>query len=367
MKIAITGSNGFIAKNLIYNLILNKNFKVFKINRNTKKKELNKILTNSEIIFHFAGLNKETTNFKFQNDNINLTKYICNFLKKKKLKKKIIFSSSIQANLNNNYGKSKKKCEDILKNFTKKNNSSLIILRLPNIFGKWSKPNYNSAVSTFCYNISRGKKNTVINPNKIINLLYIDDLIFTLIKFLNKKKEKIKVVYKFKNIKKISVKKLLELISKFESSRNSFYIKKFSSNFEKKLYSTYVHFIPLKKIKYDLISHKDKRGSFMEFVKTENNGQFSIFKAKNNQIRGHHFHHSKVEKFLVINGKAKFFMKDVSSNKKIEFLLDHREPQVVETIPGWQHYIKNIGKEELSVLLWSNEVYNANKPDTYRI
>ena len=167
-------------------------------------------------------------------------------------------------------------------------------------------------VSTFCYNVSRRKENTVINPNKVLNLLYIDDLISILKKFLNNKKEKTKVISKFKHTKKISVKKLLELISNFENARNLFYIKKFSNNFEKNLYSTFVFFMPLKKIRYDLRSHKDKRGSFMEFLKTENNGQFSIFKAKNNQIRGYHFHHSKVEKFLVVNGRAKFFMKDIT-------------------------------------------------------
>ena len=367
MKIAITGSNGFIGKNLLYNLILDKKFKVYKINRNTREKKIEKILNDSEVIFHFAGLNKESKNLKFLDDNINLTKYICNYLRKNNLKKKIIFSSSTQVNLNNKYGKSKKKCENILKKFSSTNKSNVIILRLPNIFGKWSKPNYNSVVSTFCYNVSRGKQNKVINPNKVLNLLYIDDLVSLLKKLLVTKKEKTQIISKFKDIKKISVKKLLLLISKFESTRNSFYLKKFSNNFEKKLYSTFVYFMPLKKIRYSLRNHKDNRGSFMEFIKTENNGQFSIFKAKNNQTRGHHLHHTKVEKFLVINGKAKFFMKDVSSNKKIEYFLDHKDPMVVETIPGWKHYIKNVGKEELSVLLWSNEVYNDNKPDTYQI
>ena len=125
--------------------------------------------------------------------------------------------------------------------------------------------------------------------------------------------------------------------------------------------------MPLKKIKYNLLNHNDSRGSFAEFIKADHFGQISIFKAKKNQIRGHHFHHTKIEKFLVINGKAKFYMKDVSSNQKIELILNDKLPRVIETIPGWQHYIKNIGQSELSVLLWSNEVYNVKKPDTYQL
>jgi len=367
MKIAITGSNGFIAKNLIYRLITDPKIYIFRINRKTSKKYIDQVLDQSDIVFHFAGANRENKKQNFQNDNVKFTRYICDYLSKKNIKKKIVFSSSVQATLNNKYGKSKRKCEDILKNFAKKHKSGLVILRLPNIFGKWSRPNYNSAVSTFCYNISRGNRNKLINPKKILSLLYIDDLVDNLFKLIKDKNNKIKIISDFKKIKKISVQNLFDKITSFEQKRNLFYIDEFKNNFTKNLYSTYVYFLPKNKIKYNLINHKDKRGSFVEFLKTNLNGQFSIFKAKNNQIRGYHFHHSKVEKFLVVSGKAKFHMKDISSNKKLEYKLDHKIPTVIETIPGWQHYIKNIGKNELIVLLWSNEVYNVKKPDTYQI
>ena len=209
-------------------------------------------------------------------------------------------------------------------------------------------------------------KNKIINPNRVLNLLYIDDLITLLINLIKTKNNKIKIISKYNKIKKISVQNILNLILRFESKRNSNKIHNFNNEFVKTFIQRLFLFCR-KKIKYKLLDHKDDRGSFTEFIKTNNNGQFSIFKAKKNKIRGHHFHHSKVEKFLVVNGKAKFYMKDISSNKKIEYLLNYKVPEVIETIPGWQHYIKNIGKDELTVLLWSNEAYNEKKPDTYRI
>ena len=283
------------------------------------------------------------------------------------MKKKIFFSSTIQVKKNNKYGKSKKICEKILNNFSTKNKSKVIILRLPNLFGKWSKPNYNSVVSTFCYNASRNKTLNIIDPNYKLNLLYIDDLVDLLIKMKNQTYVKNKIIEKFKSIKKISVSDLSKLILSFENNRKNFYINNLNKKFVRDLYSTYVSFLPKNKVQYKLKSNVDSRGSFLEFIKTNSNGQFSVFVAKKNQIRGHHFHHSKVEKFLVVSGKGEFYMKDISSKKKMKFLISGNDPTVIESIPGWQHYIKNTGSSNLIVLLWSNEVFNVNKPDTYRI
>ena len=367
MNIAITRANGFLGKNLIFNLLTRSKDHIFYITRKTSKEKLNSILKKSDIIFHFAGVNIPSKQKTFDKDNIELTKYICNYLLKHNLKKKIVFSSTIQVKKNNEYGKSKKNCEKILNNFAKKNNSKVIILRLPNIFGKWSKPNYNTVVSTFCSNISRNKKLNLIDPNKKLNLLYIDDLVNLLIKLKNQSNFKSRIIEKFQLTKKISVRDLSKLILCFEKNRKNFYINDLNKKFIRDLYSTYITFLPKKKIQYKLNAHVDSRGSFIEFIKTNSNGQFSVFIAKKNQVRGHHFHHSKVEKFLAIKGKGEFYMNDISSNKKMKFLIDGNYPTVIESIPGWQHYIKNTGFTDLIVLLWSNEVFNVNKPDTYRI
>ena len=364
MNIAITGANGFLGKNLTYRLIDKENIKINKITRKTKKKELEKILLKSKIIFHFAGVNRSKNKKNFIKDNVEYTRYICNFLNKSGNKNKIVFASSTQMTNKSDYGKSKKLCEKILLNHSKKNKSKVCIFRLPNIFGKWSKPNYNSVVSTFCNNIARNKKIFISDPKKKINLVYIDDVIDNFIQIINKNLYKSKIFQKVTPVKNISLKNLFVTISNIEKSRNKYFINDLKDPFEKKLYSTFISFLPKNKFTYSLIAKKDKRGTFIEFLKNENIGQISTFIAKKNVTRGRHFHHTKVEKFLVVKGSAKFNLRNMATNESVEFRLSHKNPKVVESIPGWTHYIKNIGKDDLVVLLWSNEVFNVKKPDT---
>ena len=367
MNIAVTGANGFIAKNLLLRLKFQKKCKIFKITRSTSKSQLKLILLKSDIIYHFAGVNRPSKIKTFKKDNVGLTKNICDFIIKYNLNKTIVFSSTIQVNNNTDYGASKKKCELYLQKLKKNNKSKVIMLRLPNVYVKWSKPNYNSVVSTFCYNISRNKKIKITNPNKTINLLYIDDLVDELINIKNKKAVKDKIFNKFKFTQQLTAKKLSNIIYNFEKNRNTLFLNDLKSKLAKNLYSTYISFLPKKKFSYKLKSSKDKRGSFTEVLKTNNNGQISVFVAKKNKIRGHHFHNSKVEKFLVLKGRALFKMQNVINKQKVSFNLNSHIPKIVETIPGWQHYIKNIGSEDLVVLLWSNEVFDVKKPDTYQI
>tara|TARA_A100001015_G_scaffold315508_1_gene427487 strand:+ start:6558 stop:7673 length:1116 start_codon:yes stop_codon:yes gene_type:complete len=368
MNIAVIGSNGFISKNLIVKLRFSNN-KIFKINRSTSKKKLEKILLESDIIYHLAGVNRPKVSQNFENENVGLTKKICNFLLKKTFKKEktIIFSSSTQIFKKSSYGISKKKCEKLLINLKKKNKINVVILRLPNIFGKWCKPNYNSVVSTFCYNISRKKKVNLFNEHSKINLLYIDDLIDLLIKYLKIKVKKFKIINKFKFSHNITVKKLYEKIKQIDEYRDNLFIPNLKNKFSKDIYSTYVSMLPKSKFVYNLKSNKDFRGDFIETLKTNYSGQISILIAKKNKVRGHHFHHSKVEKFFVIKGKAIFKMIHIIDRKEVKYELSDKKRIIVETIPGWQHYIKNTGSTDLIVLLWSNEVFNVKKPDTFKI
>ncbi len=368
MNIAITGANGFIAKNLILSFKNLEKNRLFLITRTTKKKTFEKIILKSDIIYHLAGVNRPIKNKSSYNENLELTDRICKIIENNNLNKKIIFSSSIKILKNNcNYGVSKKNSEKRLKQLTKKNKSRVMILRLPNIFGKWSRPNYNSVVSTFCYNVSRKKKIFISDKKKIINLLYIDDLIKKLIQLKTYKPKGYEVLKKFSHVKTINLINLSKIIKNFEKKRNNLYIENLNNKFINNLYSTYISFLPKNKISYKLNVKKDHRGSFVEFLKSANTGQISIFSAKKNKIRGHHFHHSKVEKFLVIKGKAQFILQSIYDKKKIKLVLKDSAPKVVESIPGWIHYIKNIGNSDLLVLLWSNEVFDVNKSDTFAI
>ncbi len=366
MNIAVTGANGFLSKNLIFRLRYEKNCKIFKITRKTSKKNLNSALLAADIIFHFAGANKPKKKIFFKKDNIDFTRYICDYLNKSKKPKTIIYSSTIQVNNNTEYGKSKKNSEKQLLKLYKNNLFNVIILRLPNIFGKWSKPNYNSVVSTFCNKISRYKKIDILNPKKKIKLLYIDDLIDLLIKIKNSKNSSSKIISKFKYTNNISVKKLSELIFNFEKNRDKLFIDQ-SSKFVKNLYSTYISFLPKKKFTYKLKSKTDHRGSFTEILKMKNNGQISVLSSKKNKIRGNHFHHSKIEKFLVLKGNALFNMQNILNKEKISIKLNSSNLKIVETIPGWKHSIKNISKSELIVLIWSNEIFDVSNPDTFQL
>ena len=366
MEIAVTGANGFIAKNFIYNFVGSKRFNINKITRTTSKDQVRKILNKCKVLYHFAGVNRPDKTKTFKKDNFELTKFICDYLKERKIKTQIIFSSSIQVTKNNAYGNSKRKCEKLLLDLKKKNGNNVFILRLPNIFGKWSRPNYNSVVATFCHNIARNKKVYISNPNSIITLLYIDDLVVKLKEYtkigLNKK-----IIDRIKANDKITLQQLYNKINDIEKNRSKKIIGKISKGFNKQLYSTYISFLPKNKITYNIEKKNDSRGSFAEFYKNDDTGQVSFFIAKKGKIRGHHFHHSKVEKFLVVQGKAIFNMFDISAKKKLSFKLDDENLKVVESIPGYQHYIKNVGNSDLIVLLWSNEIFDVKKPDTYKI
>jgi len=366
MNILIIGSDGFLAKNLFFSINLNKDLNIFKVNRNTKKYLLEKYLLKCEIIFCLAGINRPKKNENYR-DNIKIIKNICNFLERKKLSKTIVFSSSMQASIKNLYGNSKKECEDLLIKFAKKLKFKLYIFRLPNIFGKWSKPNYNSVVSTFCYNISRKKNIKINNPKKVIKLIYVDEVIkyFLKIIFSNKIQFQKKYFVKINNVNKITLKKLANLILSFSKNRNKLIIDNFSNSFKKNLYSTYVSFLPKKEIFYSLKKNIDSRGVFIEILKSKYFGQVSLFTSKPGISRGFHFHHSKVEKFLVVKGVANFYSQDLVTKKKIKKKLVDQKPEIIESLPGQTHYIKNIGNQELMVVLWSNEIYMKNNPDTY--
>jgi len=361
MKILLTGGRGFIGSNIYYQL---KDSYQMEITIYKKEKEdLEKCIKDTDLIIHFAGINRSQNSEDFKLINFDLTKIICKICKKNKLNIPIIYSSTIRAKDDSVYGNSKLLAEKELIKYSKEMNAEVSILRLPNIFGKWCKPNYNSVVATFCNNIANNLEIKIHDDNTILNLLYIDDLV-SIVHDLIRKKLPYQQYPIINNNFHISLKDLSEMIYSFRNSRKNLNIEDYGKGLKKSLYSTYLTYLPKNKFSYSLKENKDHRGIFSEIFKTDSSGQVSMFTINPNEIRGGHYHHTKTEKFLVISGKAKFRSKNIINNEFVENIYTDKNLEIIETIPGWSHDIINIGNDITKILVWANEKFDINKPDT---
>tara|TARA_A100001011_G_C14293123_1_gene837153 strand:+ start:1134 stop:2267 length:1134 start_codon:yes stop_codon:yes gene_type:complete len=373
MKIAITGYNGFIGSHLHMNLINKYSYpkeNIILIEKNdfNSSSILSNKFMDCEMIFHFAGINRHRDlNYLF-NENIRLTEKIIKNISIRT--KTIIFASSTQQDLNNPFGKSKIRSSFIFKEWAIENGLSFINLKIPNVFGPFGRPNYNSVVSTFCNNITSNIKSTVNSGNEL-SLLYIDDLIDFLFNNIIKvsikeKKMQILEFSEFPNVGKITVDKLYKILEKQWSTYKSNTVPNISDKFERNLFNTlrsfisYPEYFPRK-----LLKHIDERGFFSEILRTKGMGQFSISSTETGITRGNHFHTRKIERFTVIKGKAQVELRKVGSNKKLKFILNGDNLEFID-IPIWYtHNIKNVGNELLLTLFWINEPYDSKNSDTY--
>jgi len=361
MKVLVTGANGFLGKNLI--IRLNElGYDILTFTRENTLNDLKDLLIEADFIVHLAGENRPADK-KLFNVNYKLTLSICEILLSLGKLTPIMYASSIQAEMDNEYGRSKLNAEKILIDFSKKSGSPTLIYRFPGIFGKWCKPNYNSVVATFCFNISRNLPIQIHEPNHQIALVYIDDVVREILSVIQNKKFKNDVLF-IKPEYKIKLGDLAEQIKKFRNSRSSLVSERVGDGFIRKLYSTYMSYISPEDFSYPIKSYNDERGIFSEVLKTKDSGQFSFFSALPGVTRGGHYHHSKTEKFLVIQGKARFRFRHIISNEKFEMISSEKKLEIIETCPGWSHNIKNIGESEMLVLLWANEVFDEKNSDT---
>jgi UDP-2-acetamido-2,6-beta-L-arabino-hexul-4-ose reductase len=367
MKILVTGSNGFIAKNLIAELKNRGFYEIFEYNRYTDSKLLKNYCKESDFIFHLAGVNRTSNDNDFIASNINFTNELLSLLKSHNNRCPILISSSIQSELDNPYGKSKKAQEEIILNYSIENNVKVFIYRFPNIFGKWSRPNYNSAIATFCYNISRNLPIRIDDTSKVITLAYIDDVVNQLINNLNDFSNKKQIFYELNTTYSITISSLVDILLSFKSYRNKHEIPEISNHLNKKLYSTFLSFLPLEDLKYDLVTNFDNRGSFSEFLKSDDKGQISINVSKPNITKGNHWHHSKTEKFLVVFGNAIIRLRNVYLQSIVEFNVSGEKLEVVDIPPGFTHSITNVGTGDLITLIWANEKLNQKAKDTYQL
>ena len=363
MKVLVTGSNGFIGKNLVLRIGEVDEFSVILFTRDMGISSLPSLVGAADAVVHLAGENRPENIDDFVIGNVGVTEAICAAVRDSGRKIPVIFTSSSQALLENSYGSSKLEAEIIVEKLYSDISNNCVIYRLPGVFGKWCRPNYNSVVATYCYNLARDLPVRIDDPNAILTLVYVDDVIEDIISVLrgaSKGLDRRDIAPAYS----ITLEELSAQIERFKVSRETLVSEEVGTGFVRALYSTYVSYLPLNKFTYQLPCYADERGVFVEMLKTQNSGQFSFFTAHPGVTRGGHYHHSKTEKFLVLNGTARFGFRSLNTGETLEVIVDQSVPTVVETIPGWAHDIKNIGSNDLVVMLWVNEIFDPLYPDT---
>ena len=361
MRVLVTGSEGFIGKNLISKLSERNDVEIISFNRNNTVEELTSKLDKIDFVFHLAGVNRASGKDEFQLGNVCLSEILVKAIMACERKPRVLFASSSQASLDNDYGRSKMDAEMAFGKAVSEG-LNVEIIRLPNVFGKWCKPNYNSVVATFCHNVAIGKPIEIHNEQTVLDLIYIDDVISGFLDILDQT-----ATTKFlidAQVYKKTIKEVAELLYRFKDIKNSLGIGQVGTGFERALYSTFLTYLPIDDFSYLIPKHSDSRGDFVEMLKTSSSGQFSYFTAHPGVIRGGHYHHSKTEKFLVLSGSARFRFRHIISEEYLEIFTEGGEPRVVETIPGWAHDITNIGEDNLIVMLWANEIFDPAQTDT---
>jgi len=367
MKILITGAKGFVGKNLVAEL-RNQGFEdLMEFDVDTDPKKLDKYARECDFVFHLAGVNRPENPADFMTGNFGFTSQLLDALKKYHSKAPVLITSSIQAAQNNPYGESKKAGEDLLFDYSKETGSKVYVYRLPNVFGKWCRPNYNSAVATFCNNIAHNLPIQVNDPNVVLNLVYVDDVINSFISKLTVECP-LDLGNRFEEVLPVHTKPLgeiVKLLNKFKDSRSTLQLPDMGDAFEKKLYSTYLSYLPESEFSYPLKMNVDQRGSFTEFLKTNERGQVSVNISKPHITKGNHWHHTKNEKFLVVSGKGVIRFRKIDSEEIIEYFVSGEKLEVVDIPVGYTHNIENLGDTDMVTIMWVNEVFDKERPDTY--
>ncbi|MFT3755233.1 MAG: NAD-dependent epimerase/dehydratase family protein [Pseudoxanthomonas sp.] len=363
MKVLLTGADGFIGKNLRVALAEREGVEVLPIVRASSPDDLAAAVANADAVIHLAGVNRPQDAAEFAAGNADFTAALCEALRETGRAVPVAFASSIQAERDNPYGSSKRAAEDHLRRYGEASGAAVALYRLANVFGKWSRPDYNSAVATFCHNIARGLPVRIDDPAAQVRLVYIDDVVAELLRFLAAPGAGVRLA-EAAPVHTTTVGELARQIEAFGAVRSTLVTERVGTGLVRALYATYVSFLPPEAFSYGVPKYGDARGVFVEMLKTPDCGQFSFFTAHPGITRGGHYHHTKTEKFLVIKGTARYRFRHLLTDETFEVESRGEEPLVVETIPGWAHDITNIGDDELVVMLWANEIFDRQKPDT---
>jgi UDP-2-acetamido-2,6-beta-L-arabino-hexul-4-ose reductase len=362
IKVLVTGGKGFLGRNLICRLREVGGYQITVTDIDSSLADLNAALEECDVVFHLAGANRPADPADFTKTNRDLTAAICETLKTVDRTPKIVFSSSIQAELDNPYGKSKREAEVVLRQFAHATGAEVRIYRLRNLFGKWSRPNYNTVVATLCHNLAHDLPIKISDPNNVIDLVYVDDVVTA---FLDEADGRQMGGNEEIPSYAISLGELAGAIQSFRDFRETLLVPDFSEPFLRKLYATYLSFVPDAQRESRLRPRHDQRGSLAEFLKSDGGGQIFISRTLPGVTRGNHYHHTKTERFFVVEGEGLLRMRQIESSDVVEYRLRGSEYQVVDIPPGFTHSIENLGTREMVTLFWASEIFNPDKPDTY--
>ena len=363
MKILVTGANGFVGRNLCAGLGANKEVQLCRFDVDTPREGLFAALAEVDVVFHLAGVNRPKEVDEFRVGNADLTREICGWLREHGRAPKLVLTSSIQVDLGNPYGDSKRQAEIACEDYAAATGAGAVVYRLKNLFGKWCRPNYNSVTATFCHNVALGLPISVSNVANVVDLTYIDDVVAAFIGELTDGRKGYRLAEPLAS-EKISLGELVALIQGFKDSRTSLLLPDFSRPFVRGLYATYLSYLPTNGFDYALDLKTDPRGSLAEFIKQPSLGQIFVSRTKPGIARGNHFHHTKVEKFLVLEGQARIRFRSIQGDEVLDYTVDGRDFKVLDVPPGYTHSIENVGPNELVTLFWSSQIFDPQKPDT---
>lgn len=369
-KAVITGSRGFIGKNLLNALSQKSRVRATCFNFDDDIASLRSLIRDADIIYHLAGVNRPENVQEFRKGNTEFTRTLVSLLMEQDKKPVIVMPSSIQSELNNPYGISKKEAEDIIFDYGGNTGAPVYVFRLANVFGKWSQPNYNSVVATFCYNISRGLNIVVHDRNTKLDLVYIDDVVAAFLGVLGSEQHanactKTKTYLSIQPTYNITLGDLAQKIGQLRDVRKTLVIPDISDTFMKYLFATYLSYLDKRDFSYGLEVKSDARGSLAELIKSENFGQIFLSKTRAGVMRGNHYHDTKIEKFCVIQGVAIIKFRHLITNDIFSYSVSGDELRMVDIPPGYTHSIENVSDGEMIVLFWASQIFDANRPDTY--
>ena len=363
--VLITGAAGFIGRNLFHELARDPDLLIRTFEITDNHDVLRDALKSTDLVYHLAGVNRPEDNEQFRIGNVALTRTITDLLEQHGRHPPIVFSSSTQATNDTPYGRSKNVAEEVLRSYNRRTEGPVRIYRLPNVFGKWSRPNYNTVVATFCHKIARGQRINISDPTRVMELVYIDDVVAEFRKALHTTSPPERTEYEVAPSFHVTLGELADTIRGLHQSRALRVPPDLGDQFTRRLYATFASFLPAEQLACPVDLKRDQRGWLFEFIKSDNAGQVFVSKTRPGVTRGNHFHDSKVEKFCVVQGTALIKLRAVDGEELFEYVVSGQRIRLVDIPPGYTHSIENIGDSEMIALFWASEVFDPDRPDTY--